>query len=1165
MVFSIFFSSKKELPPQCNKRKENERNIHLDAFQSVPRLPKLSKDKIRVLIYKESERRTDKTLLFDSDAIVCVDNEKQNTSKKPSTHSSCSNQDGGFDHSQGLKSPKYQCTKPNSDVKMLGEMIFGSVAMVYKGSVLKVHYIRTPPQLMMTKVFALRSRSAGVNFCDREFSSSRLNDSTDSLYIDSRNSSPNEEPSRSYSNPVGMSRPSKHQVRSSLAKMSGIDGSSWSIASLDNSSSLSSSLASLNGTSMCSPSGSMRQRFLRSQRTSINSTFSWRSKSDVTEEMRSAYKQQPKIGIGIIFKLWDKNEYSNRDFQKFFFSHYTLFEAHLQTLRVKIEKSFYLRQRFMDTALHAIEDFKDDVMRLYYAPRINEPVWLNLMVTSESSRRNIVDKFMASFIELSNLCETKEKKYFLSTVLTSVLTYHLSWITTVMSFSKDSKRAYLDKHASNTMNVLSKCHPYNPLWAQLCDLYGSVTNPMIFSRTIIVGKDAPLVCELLKLLTYFIRCCDLKENRIRMVKGRESRISECSLSGSHFSQTPSSPISVRSWVETSNQNIIPINNSKVNDCVKKTNTTVTPKSTVENLVNPVWNIENILKNGQLELQSCYCNLLQNFDKIDEKELTKFIFRFDDRKIRELLDISNTYDKKNNSSSPKSCHRCHTLEKEMFDKFCDSCSNVKKNDISLEIDLVCHHCIAQIEKLKSNIECNNQLKSLCSCKGDDGINHKCKCNLVETNVQPKENLPNINKHRFIDKPSFICYCCPKITEECLAENSKDFVENNCDTYNEDVCFTPRCRNYSDPMDFVVPKVKATLIRNSTTSHDSGTEMSYTSSCQEDSVDSECLSRHNSLSSQDDFNSIDQSAVDSDYCSVDNETLAACNVTKEKTLYLETSEETISDETLVTPRNEDVVLKSTISDVEFRKHFNVSKSLSSTTLKDVSLSALSSSLENSGSLKHVSISTEENEITSLRNDLEYLNLQQIQMPRTLMEPPKSSSKPVFESSNYGRTLMAGYCDSYQSNFILHGTPSLDKKKLATDLQNSVKYSILDEQVADAVCIVADTDNWTCDLWTLSKRTDLSSMSTSESLDVKTMYSSDLVSTMVESTNELWEMGMPSQFCLLHIEEQLKDIYNRARVSTQLTRGRGEVETLKFLQNAGYHESDINLLKAITSTFI
>lgn len=34
------------------------------------RLPELSKDQIRVLIFKESERRGDKALLFDSDAIV---------------------------------------------------------------------------------------------------------------------------------------------------------------------------------------------------------------------------------------------------------------------------------------------------------------------------------------------------------------------------------------------------------------------------------------------------------------------------------------------------------------------------------------------------------------------------------------------------------------------------------------------------------------------------------------------------------------------------------------------------------------------------------------------------------------------------------------------------------------------------------------------------------------------------------------------------------------------------------------------------------------------------------------------------------------------------------------------------------------------------------------
>ncbi|PKU27550.1 hypothetical protein llap_22146 [Limosa lapponica baueri] len=43
---------------------------------------------------------------------------------------------------------------------MLGEMMFGSVAMSYKGSTLKIHQIRSPPQLMLSKVFTARTGSS---------------------------------------------------------------------------------------------------------------------------------------------------------------------------------------------------------------------------------------------------------------------------------------------------------------------------------------------------------------------------------------------------------------------------------------------------------------------------------------------------------------------------------------------------------------------------------------------------------------------------------------------------------------------------------------------------------------------------------------------------------------------------------------------------------------------------------------------------------------------------------------------------------------------------------------------------------------------------------------------------------------------------------------------
>ena len=43
--------------------------------------------------------------------------------------------------------------KPNSDVTVLGEMIFGSVAMAFQGTVLKVHSMKAPSRVMCTKVF----------------------------------------------------------------------------------------------------------------------------------------------------------------------------------------------------------------------------------------------------------------------------------------------------------------------------------------------------------------------------------------------------------------------------------------------------------------------------------------------------------------------------------------------------------------------------------------------------------------------------------------------------------------------------------------------------------------------------------------------------------------------------------------------------------------------------------------------------------------------------------------------------------------------------------------------------------------------------------------------------------------------------------------------------
>ncbi|MEQ2272132.1 Folliculin-interacting protein 1, partial [Xenotaenia resolanae] len=62
-----------------------------------------------------------------------------------------------FERESKEQGHRFQGSRCSSDVVMLGEMMFGSVAMSYKGSTLKIHQIRSPPQLMLSKVFTART------------------------------------------------------------------------------------------------------------------------------------------------------------------------------------------------------------------------------------------------------------------------------------------------------------------------------------------------------------------------------------------------------------------------------------------------------------------------------------------------------------------------------------------------------------------------------------------------------------------------------------------------------------------------------------------------------------------------------------------------------------------------------------------------------------------------------------------------------------------------------------------------------------------------------------------------------------------------------------------------------------------------------------------------
>lgn len=91
-------------------------------------------------------------------------------------------------------------------------------------------------------------------------------------------------------------------------------------------------------------------------------------------------------------------------------------------------------------------------------------------------------------------------------MLTAILTNHLGWVATVAPLNNCTTA----KQMRAKMSEISKFHPYNALWAQLGDLYGAVGNPTKISKTIVCGNESIIMNKLLNVLTYFIRCGEIR-------------------------------------------------------------------------------------------------------------------------------------------------------------------------------------------------------------------------------------------------------------------------------------------------------------------------------------------------------------------------------------------------------------------------------------------------------------------------------------------------------------------------------------------------------------------------------------------------------------------------------------------------------------------------------
>ncbi|GAA5809040.1 hypothetical protein MFLAVUS_002443 [Mucor flavus] len=457
---------------------------------------------------------SNKTILYDSDYFLNTETDSRSP-PPPNTpmarswngsqlHSSRPNMDvGSFKDQRHDWRPSYMRTMPslsvdpnqqsnyrqsNRKLDLTGEMIFGTAPLAYKGMNTKVHYYKRDknPQIIISKLFTLNN-TAQVDIATRRTSFSSVNSDRSTTSF---------------------------TAASSICE--------------DNVSEQSSDDDHLSAASIYPPVLGLYQSTKRTRRFSQtnmeNGIFSptplpTTRISPLENPVRQHTSRSVKFAVAIIITLQDKNE----TLYDFVFSHFALIENRLHQLQAVAFKQLYqyfkshpphsyLQPRKRSSSIflspntfqkdmvlmEAANQFKASFFDLYQTPRIQEPLWLN-MSTYPDRKSDYEASLIKELMALIQLYDTKSYNYFISTLLTGVLMHHLSWVNTV---------------APPEADIHAGCHHgnYDPLWAQLSDLYGFIGTPSRITRTLVIGLRPSLVRRILYILTYFIRCNEVFEN-----------------------------------------------------------------------------------------------------------------------------------------------------------------------------------------------------------------------------------------------------------------------------------------------------------------------------------------------------------------------------------------------------------------------------------------------------------------------------------------------------------------------------------------------------------------------------------------------------------------------------------------------------------------------------
>ncbi|XP_063024741.1 folliculin-interacting protein 1 isoform X2 [Melospiza melodia melodia] len=1128
-------------------------------------LPEFDPSQIRLIVYQDCERRG-RNVLFDSSAKrkiedvsvskLCSDAQVRVFGKccqlKPGGDSS-SSLDSSINSSSSFSDPKEQCPKYqgsrcSSDANMLGEMMFGSVAMSYKGSTLKIHQIRSPPQLMLSKVFTARTGSSIYG------SLNTLQDSLEFINQDSNTLKPDHStimngllgniglsqlcsPRRAFSEqgPLRLIRSASFfAVHSNPMDMPGREQNEDRDSGIARSASLSSLLItpfpSPGSSFNKSCASSYQRRWRRSQTTSLeNGVFPrWSmdesfNLSDDSSGPNPGIVRKKKIAIGVIFSL-SRDEDENNKFNEFFFSHFPLFESHMNKLKSAIEQAMKMSRRSADASqrslaynriVDALNEFRTTICNLYTMPRIGEPVWLTMM-SGTPEKNQLCHRFMKEF---TFLMENASKNQFLPALLTAVLTNHLAWVPTVMPNGQPPIRIFLEKHSSQSVDMLAKTHPYNPLWAQLGDLYGAIGSPVRLAKTVVVGKRHDLVQRLLYFLTYFIRCSELQETHL-LENGEDEAIV---MPGTVITTTLE-----KGEVEESEYVLVTMHKNRGNLLPTESEEMRAPNCSCKYCKCPISLAQNIEGVAQQEREDMQSTPKVELESSSDENRTIVPEDGQDDAVdgtqpRPCLDAKLETVVCTGSASPEKCVGTESClepagstwrSEDALEAGSQAGGGTRTPGIAVEkkppdkLFMDTFPCSAAEAQTKvtfligdsmspdSDIELRSQAvveqiaRHHSPPAAEAGVS-------ADQNCEAKQTVEDQNRDCGTAEPF------PQVASEHQSWNSNPYSAESMSLFDE--YFTDDSSVETQTTDDIPGQAAANLL-----AHNSSLEFPKklcTKACK----------------------------PPSEFCkfmdSVRQETYKNCFNEQDQ--------------------REKISIRVPHGDRE-----NIEKKVAPGIDWDIPRNESSDSALGDSESEDTG-----HDLTRLGSNYyggeqeDWAEEYEIPFPGSKLVEVNSVQPSI---ANFGRSLLGGYCSSYVPDFVLQGIGSDEKLRhcLVSDLSHAVQHPVLDEPIAEAVCIIADTDKWTVQVASSQRRMIENKLG-------KEVLVSSLVSNLLHSTLQLYKHNLSPNFCVMHLEDRLQELYFKSKMLSEYLKGQMRVHVKELGVVLGIESSDLPLLAAVAST--